>query len=68
MWGIPKAVADGLLTAAEVDVSFSRLASIQMKLGLLDRNKEQQPYFNYGIDDIDTTSHQQLALEAAQQV
>ena len=38
-----------------------------MQLGLFDSNKADQPYFNLGIDDIDTPSHQALALEAAQQ-
>lgn len=65
--GIGAAVAAGILTPAEVDVSFGRLTAIQMQLGLFDNNKADQPYFNLGLDDIDTPAHQQLALEAAQQ-
>lgn len=37
-----------------------------MKLGLFD-DKTKQPYFNYGIDKIDSAEHQQLALEASKQ-
>ena len=65
--GIPVAVAAGVLTEAAVDESFSRLTTIQMKLGLFDNDKDEQPYFGLGADDIDTAEHQQLALEAARQ-
>ena len=64
---IINAVAGGLLDEALVDQSFARLSTIQMELGLFDNNKAQQPYFNLGIDHIDTAAHKQLALEAAQQ-
>lgn len=65
--GIPAAVAAGVLTEAEVDASFARLTSIQMKLGLFDDDKGAQPYFNLGAEAIDTPEHRQLALEAARQ-
>jgi len=65
--GIPKAIAGGLLTEADVDRSFSRLTSMQMQLGLFDSNKADQPYFNLGAKDISSPAHKQLALEAAQQ-
>ena len=65
--GIPAAVSKGLLSEAEVDVSFSRLTEIQMKLGLFDNDKQSNPFFNLGADDIDTPAHRQLALEAALQ-
>lgn len=61
------AVAGGFLTEQQVDLSFARLTNIQMELGLFDSNKEAQPYFGLGLDDIDTPEHQTLALEAAQQ-
>jgi beta-glucosidase-like glycosyl hydrolase len=64
---LSEAVQKRLLTHDQVDRSFSRLVDIQMRLGLFDKNKEAQPYFNYGYDDIDTAAHQTLALEAAQQ-
>ena len=64
---IVNAVDGGFLTEAEVDVSFGRLTRIQMELGLFDNDKAEQPYFNLGIDDIDTVEHRKIALEAAQQ-
>jgi len=64
------ALADALnkseVTMAAVDLALSRLTKMQMKLGLFD-NKAEQPYFNYGIDKIDSAEHQQLALEASKQ-
>jgi len=50
-------------------VALVNLAKIQMRLGLFDP-KEEQAYFDarrYGIEQIDTPAHQQLALEAALQ-
>jgi hypothetical protein len=44
-----------------------RLTRMQLSLGLFDP-KASQPYFHYGGDKIDSAAHQQLALEAAQQV
>lgn len=64
---IEKAVSGGLLTESDVDRTFSRLTDIQMRLGLFDSDKKSQPYFNYGLEAIDSAAHQQLALEAAQQ-
>lgn len=61
------AVSDGYLKESDVDTSFGRLVDIQMRLGLFDNDKAAQPYFNYGIDDIDSAAHQKLALEAAHQ-
>lgn len=60
------AVNAGLVKKETVDTALTRLTMMQMKLGLFDP-KEKQQYFNYGIGDIDTPAHQQLALEAAQQ-
>ena len=65
--GIPSAVKDGTLKEADVDTSFGRLTKMQMRLGLFDADKAQQPYFNFGLDVIDSPEHQQLALEAARQ-
>jgi beta-D-xylosidase 4 len=64
---IVNAVNSGLLKEEDVDVSFARLTKQQMLLGLFDNNKQDQPYFNLGINDIDTVEHQKLALEASQQ-
>jgi len=50
-------------------LSLRRLAKIQLKLGLFE-DKSSQAYFDparYGINQIDTTAHQQLAYEAALQ-
>ena len=60
-------MSSGLLKESDVDLSFSRLTTLQMELGLFDNDKNSQPYFNLGIDHIDTEYHQQLALEAAHQ-
>ena len=38
-----------------------------MLLGLFDNDKDSQPYFNLGVQDIDSPEHQNLALEAARQ-
>jgi beta-glucosidase-like glycosyl hydrolase len=51
---------------AALDQALLRLTKMQMKLGLFDP-KESQPYFNYGIDKIDSAEHQSLALDAAKQ-
>eukprot|EP00948_MAST-09A_sp_MAST-9A-sp1_P000287 g287.t1 len=64
---IVSAVNGNLLKEEDVDAAFARLTKQQMLLGLFDNDKSKQPYFNLGIDDIDTSAHQQLALEAAHQ-
>eukprot|EP00041_Stephanoeca_diplocostata_P032218 m.1026122 g.1026122 ORF g.1026122 m.1026122 type:complete len:760 (+) comp24107_c2_seq13:156-2435(+) len=63
---LAQAVTEGKTTQANVNQAFSRLTKMQMKLGLFD-DKKKQPYFNYGIDKIDSVAHQQLALEASKQ-
>ena len=60
------ALQAGLLTEADIDASFTRLTRMQMLLGLFDP-KDNQTYFQYGIDQVDTPAHQQLALDAARQ-
>ena len=63
------AVGAGILSEQTVDVALKRLAKIQMRLGLFEP-KAGQPYFDpsqYGINQIDTPAHQQLAYEAALQ-
>ena len=58
-----------LISEATIDVSLKRLAKIQMRLGLFEP-KAEQPYFDtakYGIEQIDSDAHQQLAYEAALQ-
>ena len=56
--GIPEAVATGQLSTDTVDVSFSRLTTIQMKLGLFDgKSGDEQPYFALGAEAIDTPEH-----------
>ena len=64
---IVNAVNSNLLEESDVSAAFERLTKQQMLLGLFDNDKPSQPYFNLGIEDIDTPAHQQLALEAAQQ-
>ena len=64
---IETAVQTGLLSESDVDKAFARLTTQQMLLGLFDNDKDSQPYFNLGVDHIDTPEHQNLALEAARQ-
>lgn len=64
---IVDAVKSGLLDEKDVDRAFARLTKQQMMLGLFDSDKDTQPYFKLGIDDIDTAEHRTLAYEAAQQ-
>jgi beta-glucosidase-like glycosyl hydrolase len=64
-----QAVNESKLSEATIDLSLQRLVKIQMRLGLF-APKSEQPYFNpskYGIAQIDTPAHQQLAYEAALQ-
>ena len=63
------AVNRSILSEATIDQSLVRLAKIQMKLGLFEP-KDEQVYFDqtkYGIFQVDTPEHRQLAYEAALQ-
>lgn len=61
---LPAAVAQGLITEAEIDVSLKRLFTARMKLGLFDPPADV-PYSKISPDVIHSAAHRALALEAA---
>lgn len=63
---IPKAVSDGLLTEAQVDLSLSRLFTLQMRLGMFDVN-ETNPYDQIPITVVDSDDHRAFALQVAKE-
>ena len=63
---LPAALKAGKVVEADLDRALLRLTKLQMDLGLFDP-KEDQKYFNYGVEYINSEEHIQHALEAAQQ-
>jgi beta-glucosidase len=67
---LPRAVALGLVTEEQIDVSVQRLLDIRQRLGTLGPqagNQEGQgPYSGIGLDRIRAPEHVSLALEAAE--
>jgi beta-D-xylosidase 4 len=63
--GLQAAYSDGRVNAATIEESFTRMATIQFRLGLFDGPKSFEP--DKGIAMIGSERHQQLALEAALQ-
>jgi beta-glucosidase len=63
---IPRAVAQGLITEADLDVSLRRLFRARMRLGMFDP-PEAVPYAAIPYDRNDSDEHRALALRAAQQ-
>lgn len=61
---LPKAVTQGLLTEAEVDVALSRVLTARFKLGLFD-SPDECGYLNIPASENDTPEHSRLSLEAA---
>lgn len=60
------ALDDGSVEWTTVDKALERLAKVWMRLGMFDPDASQ-PYKRYGVKDINTPAHQQLALSAARQ-
>ena len=58
------AVAQGLITEEEIDVSVKRLFKARMKLGMFDPD-EKVAYAQIPYEIVDSEKHQQLALETA---
>jgi beta-glucosidase len=58
------AVADGLITEAEIDTALGRLLATRLKLGLLDP-QERVPWSQTSPSIIDSAPHRQLSCEAA---
>jgi beta-glucosidase len=61
-----KAVEEGLVTAAEIDVAVRRLFTARMKLGVFDP-PEAVPYSSIPYSEVDSEEHRQLALRAARE-
>ena len=61
--GIPDAVAQGLVSEAEVDASLVRLMTARIRMGLLDGS----PYDAVPYAEIDSPAHRALALQAAEE-
>jgi len=61
-----KAVAQGLLTRADLDSALAPLLRTQMKLGFFD-DKTRSPYRAYGADSIHNATHIALARTMAQE-
>ncbi|KAK4441828.1 putative beta-D-xylosidase 2 [Sesamum alatum] len=61
------AVQKGLLSEAEVSEAVANTLIVQMRLGMFDGEPSAQPYGKLGPTDVCSTSHQELALEAARQ-
>lgn len=61
------AVKRGLLNEADINNALANTLTVQMRLGMFDGDQSAQPYGNLGPNDVCTTAHQQLALEAARQ-
>ena len=59
-----KAVKEGLVTEAEIDVSLRRLFTARFRLGLFDPDPKV-PYASIPFSEVDSAAHRALALEAA---
>ncbi|KAF3437761.1 hypothetical protein FNV43_RR20517 [Rhamnella rubrinervis] len=62
-----EAVKRGLVTEKDVNNALANTLAVQMRLGMFDGEPSAQPFGNLGPKDVCSSSHQQLALEAAQQ-
>ncbi len=63
---LPKAVALGLVSEADIDLSITRLLTVRILLGEMDP-PESVPYNRISFDVVDSPAHQALALDAARQ-
>ncbi len=59
-----KAVEEGLLSEADIDISLTRLLTARMKLGMFDP-PEMVPYTAIPYEVVDCREHRRLTLEAA---
>lgn len=72
---LPKAVQQGLISEAEIDLALSRLFTARMQLGMFDApqsrshnsNPHGNPYAQIPYSVVDSRKHQTLALEAARE-
>lgn len=63
---LPKAVREGLITEAEMDVSLERVLTTRFKLGLFDP-PAQVPYAQIPFSENDTPAHHALAMRASRE-
>lgn len=61
-----KALADGLITEKDLDVSLKRLFTIRLRLGMFDPD-EMVPFSGIGTDVLESEKHKAHALKMAQQ-
>ena len=61
-----KAVKDGLITEAQIDVSLKRLLAARFRLGIFDP-PEMVPYARIPFSENDSPAHRQLALQTARE-
>jgi beta-glucosidase len=61
---LPRAVRDGLITEAEMDVSLARVLTARFRLGLFD-SPEQVAYARIPFSENDTAAHHALAMRAS---
>ncbi|KAJ9673794.1 hypothetical protein PVL29_023379 [Vitis rotundifolia] len=59
------AVMEKKLTESEIDRALLNLFTVRMRLGLFNGNPRKLPFGNIGPDQVCSTEHQTLALEAA---
>jgi beta-glucosidase len=65
-FGLKKAVEDGLISEAQLDVSLKRLFEVRIRLGMFDP-KEKAPFSKIDSTAFDAPEHKALALKMAQQ-
>jgi beta-glucosidase len=63
---LPRAVREGLITEAEMDVSLERVLTARFRLGLFDP-PDQVPYAQIPFSENDTAAHHALAMRAARE-
>ncbi|KAF2570016.1 hypothetical protein F2Q70_00006351 [Brassica cretica] len=61
------AIDKGKVSEEQIDRALLNLFAVQLRLGLFDGNPKQGRYAKLGSNDICTSSHRELALEAARQ-
>ncbi|XP_013612430.1 PREDICTED: probable beta-D-xylosidase 6 [Brassica oleracea var. oleracea] len=61
------AIDKGKVSEEQIDRALQNLFAVQLRLGLFDGNPKQGRYAKLGTNDICSSSHRELALEAARQ-
>lgn len=61
------AVQKGLVTEKDINGALANTIRVQMRLGMFDGESSSSAYGKLGPDNVCTSSHQDLALQAARQ-